>query len=175
METFKTYSTVGRNTDNSQSPTTHKPSEYQMIVSNDLIIKSFDTGFQLSVWLSLCLIIKGLDNQTQKFNNQIYQYSPKILIVSLFSIGSLDLLLSGFPDPSNPIFTGTTGISVSCGSTIITPVHYPLSASSFQPYSSTSWSPSLRCLYGPPVLTSSVSTDYYPWSLSSQHLVRLFL
>ena len=31
----------------------------------------------------------------------------------LFSIGSLDLLLSGFPDPSNPLFAGTAGISVS--------------------------------------------------------------
>ena len=29
-----------------------------MIVSNDLIIKSFDTGFQLSFWLSKVLIIK---------------------------------------------------------------------------------------------------------------------
>jgi hypothetical protein len=36
-------------------------------MSNDLIIKSFDTGFKSS----LCLIIKGLDNQAQKFNYQI--------------------------------------------------------------------------------------------------------
>ncbi len=49
-----------------------------MIVSNDLIIKSFDTGFQLSVWLS-----KGLDNQAQKLNYQINQYPKKSLIVRL--------------------------------------------------------------------------------------------
>jgi hypothetical protein len=48
-----------------------------MIVSNDLIIKSFDTGFQL------CLIIEGLDNQAQKLNYQINQYPKKILIISL--------------------------------------------------------------------------------------------
>jgi hypothetical protein len=51
--------------------------DYQMIVSNDLIIKSFDTGFHL------CLIIKGLDNQAQKLNYQINQYPKKSLIVSL--------------------------------------------------------------------------------------------
>ncbi len=51
-----------------------------MIVSNDLIIKSFDTGFQL------CLIIKGLDNQAQKLNYQINQYPKKSLIVSLDGI-----------------------------------------------------------------------------------------
>ncbi len=51
--------------------------DYQMIVSNDLIIKSFDTEFQL------CLIIKGLDNQAQKLNYQINQYPKKSLIVSL--------------------------------------------------------------------------------------------
>jgi hypothetical protein len=50
-----------------------------MIVSNDLIIKSFDTGFQLSQ----CLIIKGLDNQDQKLNYQTNQYPTKSLIVSL--------------------------------------------------------------------------------------------
>jgi hypothetical protein len=46
-----------------------------MIVSKDLIIKSFDTGFQL------CLIITGLDNQAQKLNYQINQYPKKNLII----------------------------------------------------------------------------------------------
>jgi hypothetical protein len=32
---------------------------------------------------ALCLIIKGLDNQAQKLNNQINQYPKKSLIVSL--------------------------------------------------------------------------------------------
>jgi hypothetical protein len=52
--------------------------DYQMIVSKDLIIKSFDTGFQLSVCLSKGLIIKP-----QKLNYQINQYPKKNLIVSL--------------------------------------------------------------------------------------------
>ncbi len=34
---------------NVDEATNRKLTDYQMIVSNDLIIKSFDTGFQLSV------------------------------------------------------------------------------------------------------------------------------
>ena len=43
----------------------------------------------------------------------------------------------------------------------ITPAHQPLSSSLFQPYSSTSRSPSLRCLY-PPVLASSQHSNDCP-------------
>ncbi len=49
------------------------------------------------------------------------------------SIGSLDLLLTGVSDPSNPMFNGTGGISVSSGSTIITLAHHPLSSSQVIP------------------------------------------
>jgi hypothetical protein len=41
---------------------------YQMIVSKDLIITSFDTGFQLSVWLSKDLIIKSKSSTIKSIN-----------------------------------------------------------------------------------------------------------
>ncbi len=41
-----------------------------MIVSKDLIIKSFDTGFQLSVWLSKGLIIKSEISTIKSINTQ---------------------------------------------------------------------------------------------------------
>ncbi len=44
--------------------------DYQMIVSNDLIIKSFDTGFHLSVWLSKGLIIKPKSSTIKSINTQ---------------------------------------------------------------------------------------------------------
>ncbi len=42
-----------------------------MIVSNDLIIKSFDTGFQLSVWLSKGLIINPKISTIKSIDTQI--------------------------------------------------------------------------------------------------------
>jgi hypothetical protein len=46
--------------------------DYQMIVSKDLpvIIKSFDTGFQFSVWLSKVLIIQPKSSTIKSINTQ---------------------------------------------------------------------------------------------------------
>ena len=52
-----------------------------MKVSKNLIIKSLILDFRF------CLVIKGLDNQDQKTNNQINQYPQKSLIVTLDSMG----------------------------------------------------------------------------------------
>ncbi len=54
---------------------------------------------------------------TSPTSRQIPQVAPHVwkVLLSLL-LGSLDLYLD-FTDPSNPIFTGTTEISVSCGST----------------------------------------------------------
>ena len=57
--------------------------DYQMISSNKLVVKSLiPTSDTVS---SLCLIIKGLDNQVQETNYQINQYLSKRLIVCLWT------------------------------------------------------------------------------------------
>ena len=50
---------------------------YQSNISKSLIIKPFDNE------APLYLIIKGLDDQAQKLNNQINQYPQKSLISAL--------------------------------------------------------------------------------------------
>ena len=61
----------------------------------------------------------------------LHQNSCKTLlwkILSSLSLGSLDLRSSpGFPDPLNPIFTGTAGISALYGSIIRYHLLYPTS------------------------------------------------
>jgi len=68
---------------------------------------------------------------------------PPWKILSSLLLGSLDLQLD-FTDHWIPYPLEQQGFSVSCGSTIITPVHYPLSYSLFQPYFSTSRTPTLH-------------------------------